>query len=341
MANRRLFENKLYLIINLLFKIPACKTLLQGCCRRNPFTSPNTRSPMKSHTSLLAISILQISTAVASTYIPVGSDSTLWTPMVGNFDYHADQQTGNSPVSSDIVGGEGENFGFLVAFNDNGSVSSIDGSLGFRVRLDKPDQSGNNPAAFENVLWVAIDANNNGSLDIFLAANFSGSTSEIQMWAPGNDLNISPSTTSIANTPFISYQVDSIEDVTVANYNYRPVNFPTDGGTTNDVTTNTQGDADYYLSFMVPFNDIVQYLGSLAIPINITDQTSLRFVVATSTQDNSLNQDLGGLPKNFDDTQTWENLGGFTSPYTPVPEPSGSLLLLCSLAGGCLIRRRR
>jgi hypothetical protein len=52
-------------------------------------------------------------------------------------------------------------------------------------------------------------------------------------------------------------------------------------------------------------------------------------------------EDLGGLPKDFDGGQTWENLGGVTSPYTPVPEPSGSLLLLCSLAGGCLIRRRR
>ena len=261
--------------------------------------------------------------------------------MIGNFDYHADQQTGNSPVSSDIVGGEGDNYGFLIAFNDNGSVNSIDGSLGFRVRLDKPDQDGNNPAEFDNVLWVAIDANGNGSLDVFLAANFAGSTSAIQIWAPGNDSNTSPSTTSIASTPYQSYTVDSIEDVTVANYNYRAVDIQADGGTTNDVTTGTADDTDYYLSFMVPFADIVQYLGSLAAPINITDQTSLRFVVATSTQDNSLNQDLGGLPNNFDDTQSWQNLGGFTPPYTPVPEPSGSLLLLGSLAGGCLFRRRR
>lgn len=296
---------------------------------------------MKPLASFLAIWLLQFGAALAATYVPVGSASTLWTPMIGNFDYHADQQTGSSPVSSDIVGGTGDNYGFLIAFNDNGSVSSIDGSLGFRVRLDKPDQNGNNPASFENVLWVAIDANGSGSLDVFLAANFSGSTSEIQMWAPGNGLNISPSTTSIANSPILTYPVDSIEDVTAANYNYRPVDFTTDGGTTDDVTTGTAGDTDYYLSFMVPFEDIVQYLGSLQTPIQITDQSALRFVVATSTQDNSLNQDLGGLPKDFDGTSTWENLGGFTPPYTPVPEPSGSLLLLGSLAGGWLIRRRR
>lgn len=294
---------------------------------------------MKPLTSILALWLLQIGASHAAAYVPVGSSSTLWKPIVGNYDYHVDQQTGQA--DGDIVGGTGINYGFLVSFYDNNTVSSIDGSMSFRVRLDDAGGNKNNPTP-TNVLWVGIDADTDGDIDVFLGANFQGGGSGLlEIRAPGTGLNISPSTTTISNTTFRSYTLDTIEDATPANYNYRPVNFLTDGGDTNDLTQTTSGDPDYYLSFNIPFADVVQFLGALQNPINITDKTPLRFVVATSTQVNSLNQDIGGLPKNFDDTKTWEDLGGFTPPYTPVPEPSSTLLLLGSLTGGCLIRRRR
>jgi hypothetical protein len=301
---------------------------------------------MKPLSSLLALWLLQIVASHAATYVPVGSSSTLWNPIVGNFDYHVDQQTGGTtqPSSSDIVGGTGTNYGFLVAFNDNGNVNSIDGTMGFRVRLDTNGGTDKNPA-FNAVAWVGIDADASGSIDVFLGANFQGGNSQLEIRASGGGANISPSTTTIANTAFKTYTLDTIEDATPANYNYRPVNFLTDGGNTDDLTQNTSGDTDFYLSFNIPFADVVQFLGALQnpkTPINITDKTPLRFVVMTATQANALNQDIGGVDdNNFNPGDTWEVIGGLTPPYTPVPEPSNSLLLLGSLTAGCLIRRRR
>jgi hypothetical protein len=292
---------------------------------------------MKPLSSLLAVWLLQFGAAQAVVYVD-GSSNT-WKPMIGNYDYHVDQQTGQA--DGDIVGGTGINYGFLVAFNNNGNVSSIDGTIGFRVRLDEHGGNNSNPQP-TNVLWVGIDANTDGKLDVFLGANFQGGgAGTLEIRAPGAGLNISPNTTTISNSAYKTYALDNIEDATPANFSYRAVNFLTDGGDTNDLTQTTTGDPDYYESFMIPFADLVAYLGSLSSPINITDTTPLRFVVATSTQVNSLNQDIGGLPKNFDGSQTWENLGGISTPYTPVPEPSSSVLLLGTLAGFSLVRRRR
>ncbi len=291
---------------------------------------------MKPLSAFLSLWLLQLNTAQAVVY--VDGSTTDWTPMLGNFDYHVDQQTGQS--DGDIVGGTGANYGYLVAFNNNGNVSSIDGTLGFRVRLDDHGGNNNNPQP-TNVIWVGIDANTDGDIDVFLGANFQGSNSQLEIRAPGSGLNISPSTTTIANTAYKTYTLDTIEDVSPANFSYRPVNFLTDGGNTNDLTQSTSGDPDYYLSFMIPFADIVAFLGSLQTPINITDTSPLRFVVATSTQVNSLNQDIGGVAGGVNSSTTWENIGGFTPPYNPVPEPSGSMLLLGSLTGACFIRRRR
>jgi hypothetical protein len=291
---------------------------------------------MKPLSAFLSLWLLQLNTAQAVVY--VDGSTTDWTPMVGNFDYHVDQQTGQS--DGDIVGGTGANYGYLVAFNNNGNVSSIDGTLGFRVRLDDHGGNNNNPQP-TNVIWVGIDANTDGDIDVFLGANFQGGNNQLEIRAPGSGLNISPNTTTISNSAYKTYTLDTIEDVSPANFSYRPVNFLTDGGNTNDLTQSTSGDPDYYLSFMIPFADIVAFLGSLQTPINITDTSPLRFVVATSTQVNSLNQDIGGVAGGVNSSTTWENIGGFTPPYNPVPEPSGSMLLLGSLAGACFIRRRR
>jgi hypothetical protein len=293
---------------------------------------------MKPLSSLFSLWLLQLGVSQAVVYVD-GSSNT-WIPMVGNYDYHVDQQTGQA--DGDIVGGTGTNYGFLVAFNNNGNVSSIDGTIGFRVRLDEQGGTKNNPQP-TNVLWVGIDANTDGKLDVFLGANFQGGgAGTLEIRAPGTGANISPSTTTISNSPYKTYTLDKIEDATPANFSYRAVNFLTDGGDTNDVTQNTTGDPDFYESFMIPFADIVTYLGSLSTPINIIDTTPLRFVVATSTQVNSLNQDIGGLNGGANSTIRWDAPGGgLSTPYTPVPEPSSSALLIGALAGGCFVRRRR
>ena len=111
--------------------------------------------------------------------------------------------------------------------------------------------------------------------------------------------------------------------------------------TTNDLTTTTSGDPDWYASFLVPFNDVVTYLGALSSPIIIDDTTAMRYIVATSTQVNSLNQDIGGLDGGTNSDTPFEDTGTFTPPVdaggNPMPEP-GTLPL--ALLGLFLMHRR-
>ena len=262
----------------------------------------------------------------------VSDPSTSWNSLAGNYDYLADQQTGQA--SGDIVGSVA-NPGFFTTFNNNGAASTTDGTLGFRIRLDEAGGNTQNPK-FDRVAWVGLDANADAILDAFIGLGMQGSSSVLGIYAPGSSANTSPSTTSIASSPAYSYTITS------ANYNYRPVNFTSDGGTTNDATPSTSGDADYYLSLLVPFGDLVAYLGTKGISIN--DQSALRYIVATSTQHNSLNQDLGGVNGGVNSSSTWTQLGGFSQPVNAsgvvVPEPS-SLLLGSTLLLLASLRRRR
>lgn len=262
----------------------------------------------------------------------VTDSSTVWTSLGINYDFLADQQTGDP--ASDIVG-SGTNYGFFTTFNNNGSASQTDGTLGFRLRLD--DHGGNNNnISFSRNAWVGLDADIDGDIDVFLGLNLQGNASTLGIFAPGTGSNTSPNTTSISSTTATSYTLSS------SNYDYRPVNYLTDGGTTNDVSTGNSGDTDYYVSFMVAFADVVAFLNTRSISIN--DQSAIRYVVATSTQSNSLNQDLGGVNGSINSTSTWEQLGGFTPTVTSygntVPEPGTALLGALALGAGCLRRRR-
>lgn len=272
--------------------------------------------------SLLAVSSL------AKGAITVGSASlNNWTPFAGNYDFLSDQQTGQP--SADIVG-EGTNYGFYMAFDDNGASFSTDGDLAFRIRFDAPGDT-KNPANFKSVVWVGIDADLSGAIDVFLGLSDSGNTTDLIIRDAGSGLNTSPSTTSISNTNYWIATANS------SNYSYRAVNSASDGGTTNDITGT--GDPDYYVSFVVPFQQIVNFLATPAGgSMTITDQSQLRYVVATSTQTNSLNQDLGGVDGGINSVVRWDAPGGG---LTSVPEPSGGMLVLGSVLGGLLIRRRR
>jgi hypothetical protein len=260
----------------------------------------------------------------------VASSSSLWVSVPGNYDYLADQQTGLA--SSDIVGTVSES-GFFTTFNAGNLPTN--GTLGFRLRLDDAGGNTNNPR-FTSVAWVGVDGDRDGRLDVFVGANFQGSTEELLIRTPGTGTNTSPSTTTISNTSSFSYAP------TASNYNYRAVNYLSDGGSTNDSTPLTTGDPDYYMSFMIPFADLVSVLNSVGISAD--SATPLRYVVATSNQTNSLNQDLGGVNGGVNSSVTWEDLGGFT-PYingnglTVVPEPT--IPGLIGLSGVFVLLRRR
>jgi hypothetical protein len=251
--------------------------------------------------------------------VDVTSPTTDWTPITygsNHPDPAQDQQTGST--ESDIVG-DASHPSVYTAFGDAGTPSLTDGVLGFRIRLGA-DQ---NPAGFKGALFVGIDANGDGALDLFIGVNNAGSADTIGIWNPGTGANISPSTTSIVSAPLVSYTI------TALNYHWTAVNMTIDPtvGTATDL--NGDGKNDYFLTFTVPFADVVVQLAARGITVN--QNSTVSYVVATATQANSLNQDLNGVGGSYDPSATWATLGVISDPITAggnppaVPEPNAVL----------------
>src|SRR2546430_12409685 len=158
--------------------------------------------------------------------VDVTSPTTSWTVITygsNNPDPSNDQQTGTS--EGDIVGNAAHPSAY-TQFGDAGTPSTTDGTIAFRVRVG----GDLNPVGFKTALFVGVDANRDGALDLFIGVNNSGSNDTIGLWNPGNGTNVSPSTTSIVSTPLVSYTP------TAANYHWSPVNAtidPTVGSATD------------------------------------------------------------------------------------------------------------
>jgi len=267
--------------------------------------------------------------------ILVADDNTDWTsiayPIVTTPDDPSDQQTGIA--EGDIVGNNTGDPAVLTNFDDNGTPGTLDdGYIAFRVRLadDKP------PAGFAGFFGVGMDANTDGVIDLFLGVdnNPSGAGNQIGIFNPGAGANTSPDTTTIISTPLVSYtENDPIYD----NYDFSPVTTIDPGETNTDLDAG--GDVDYYLTFVIPFDDVVAQLGIVGITFD--ENSTVQYVFGTSTQPNALNQDLAGPNGGTTSSLTWDQLGAISLEYsasgTPVPEPSTVVLLglgLVSLAAG-------
>lgn len=266
--------------------------------------------------------------------VTVAAPSTQWTALQGNFDFIGDQPPGQADTN---IVGSGANPGLFVLHNDNGSLSRTDGTFGFRLRLDGPGGNRNN-VRYERAAYLGIDADFNDTIDVFIGLNFSGNRQELGIYAAGPGANSTLGNTSVGAL-VTSYAVDS------STFNYRPVDFSSDGGTTNDLNPGNRGEGDFYLSVLVDFADIVAHLSGQGILI--TDESPLRFVAATSSQGNNLNQDVAGIDGSGDPGASFSEAGGFTEsvtvagiPALPVPEP-GAVLLVNFAAVLVLLRRRR
>lgn len=132
---------------------------------------------------------------------------------------------------------------------------------------------------------------------------------------------------------------------TGTNYSWTQVTTTIDPTVGSATDLDGGGQADYFLSFSVPSNDLVTQLGLKNLS-GFNQNSSLSYVIATSTQGNSLNQDLSGVPKTYDNNSSWASLGAVSVPYTAagsvVPEP-GSLPLIALGVGvltvGASLRR--
>ena len=206
-----------------------------------------------------------------------------------------------------------------------------------RVAADK------NPPGFGAYVFVGIDADQDNALDLFVGVNNSGSGDIIALYDPGPGLNNSPSSTTLVTTPLMSYVQ------TASNYSWQPVtNISDPGVTSTDLDgVSTPGTAeDHFISFMVPFADIVTQLVAQGIT-GFNQNSEIAYVVGTSQQANALNQDLGGPTGGTNSDQTWEEIGGISIPLTPsgplvippiVPEPAS--LAILALGAAWALRRR-
>jgi len=301
----------------------------------SPTFPQNLFENMKNLTKFIGVLLCVWLISAASVFcFVIDAPTTSWHPVPypnGNVpDPFSDQQTGS--YESDIVGTS--NHPALYTHFDNAKTPSpTDGSLAFRFRMAGEKQ----PAGYSGAVFVGLDANMDGVLDIFLGVNNSGSKNEVGIWNAGNSLNVSPSTTSIdTKNPYATY----VE--TVANYNWSPLSSIMDPlASTMDV--NADGNTDYFISFSVNFNDVVNALNAKGIS-GVTQNTTMLFVGASSTQANSLNQDLNGVNGGASSSLTWKQLGAISNPITPayvMPEPSTVSLFALSLVIGVISRRIR
>ena len=256
-----------------------------------------------------------------ATIVDLTFPTTDWTPIQysnNNPDPSNDQQTGSS--EGDIVGNALHASAYTM-FGNAGTPSLTDGTLGFRIRIGADV----NPSGFKTALFVGIDANNDGALDLFLGLNNSGAANEVGIWNPGTGLNVSPSTTSIVSTPLVSYTEGA------SNYYWSQVTTVNDPSVGTATDLDGGGQVDYFLGFSVPFADVVSQLALLGIAFD--ENSTLSYVIATATQANSLNQDLNGVDKNYDGALTWSLLGVLSNPMTAsgismVPEVNPTLWIV-------------
>jgi hypothetical protein len=260
---------------------------------------------------------------VAASVVDLTAPTTSWTAIQysnNNPDPSSDQQTGAK--EADIVGNALHPSAYTM-FGDGNTPSLTDGTLAFRIRLGEDS----NPTGFKTALFVGIDANADGKLDLFLGVNNSGSANTVGIWDPGTGANVSPNTTSMVATALVSYTL------TGSNYYWNPVT------TTNDPSVGSALDLDggglpagndFFLGFAIPFSDIVAQLA--AVGITFDQNSTLTYVIATATQANSLNQDLNGVAGSINSPLTWSQLGVLSNPMTAtgltmLPEINPSLLV--------------
>jgi hypothetical protein len=247
-------------------------------------------------------------------------------------DFNDDEQTGDT--ESDIVGNS-LRAALYIQFDDGGTPGDLtDGNIAFRLRVGAEK----NPAGFSRFAAVGMDADGNGAIDIFIGVSNSGSGDRIEIYDGGPGSNTSPDTTTIASVSPTAITYSQ----TASNYAWNAIDAIIEPGeSTFDL--DADGNTDHFLSWLVPFNDVVTHLSN-AYGIAIDEATPVQYVVGTSSQDNALNQDLGGPDGGTTSSETWEALGALSNPVTStgvvVPEPSSLALLLFGLLGLATTRAR-
>jgi hypothetical protein len=270
---------------------------------------------------------LCLSTRAGAVPIVPSGPTTDWTPIFypsATPDAGDDQSTGVD--EADIVG-DLTHAALYAAFDNAGTPLATDGNLGFRVRIG----SEQNPPGFSQVLAIGIDADANPDIDLFLLVDNQGQN-RIAIFDPGAGANTAPNNTTISSTGTTYAEA-------AGNYDWSPVDGTIDP-LASSFDVDADGQTDYFLSFVVPFQDVVDALAANGVA-GVDQSTALGFVVGTSTQANSFNQDLAGPPGGVNSSSGWGVLGAVSSPTAPsaMPEPDSAALLGLGLVALAWARR--
>lgn len=271
--------------------------------------------------------------ALSQAAISLTSPTTDWKPVVYSnaiSDPPADNQA--NPSDLELVG-DADNPAFYTKFDDAGPASATDGELGFRLRMSGTRGNPNKPK-FKGHVFVGVDLDKSGSLDLFVAAN----DKSLEIRAAGTGDNTSPDTTSISKTTLWDTSTNN------SNYSWTAVTTALDPTATSLDLDNEAGN-DFFLTFILPFQALVDAANSLDTITGFDDTDTLSYIAATSANGNNLNSDINGLngvPE--DNTTTWNDLDTFSDESgvdgTPIPEPA-SMAILTGMAAMSLFLLRR
>jgi len=272
------------------------------------------------------------------------SGSTGWTAvMYGvNKDPVGDSQAG--AADTDIVG-DASHGSLYVAFDDNGTATTADDKMIFRLRIDNPTSS----TYFGGVAVVGLDANLDGRIDVFMSVDGRNNGQAIKILDPGTGLNISPNTTSTAPLPTGWLANNGVYAFSASNYSVVAVSASTDPNWNGDNDLGNDGKTDAFVNWSVSVNDLATVLakpspvdrsgnygprGSIGIA-GFTENTTVQYVNFTQTQTGPINGDLNGVGASYDKNATFTSLGAFTPQMTPSsPVSAGPTIIIDHPAGG-------
>jgi hypothetical protein len=263
--------------------------------------------------------------AVSASAYTLDGPSADWTavPYLTAPDYPDDESTGAD--EADLVG-DPLHPAIYTAFDDAGTPSLTDGSLAFRMRLGTDE----NPDGFKHVAVIGLDVDQNAAIDILLVVDNKGGSPEVAI-RPVDGSGDTPDDTAIDTDNGTSYAQSA------SNYSWLSVSAVDPGALDFDVDDDTE--EDHFLSFEVPFQDLVSELAALG-HAGFDETTLVTLVAGTSTNSKSINQDWSGANGDTNWDQSWSWLGAISEPM-PVPEPNSGLLVGLGLVALAARRRRQ
>ncbi|WP_224981934.1 Ig-like domain-containing protein [Geomonas agri] len=266
-------------------------------------------------------------------FVSLGGSSA-WVPvMYGvNKDPVGDSQAG--AADTDIVG-DATHGSLYAAYDDNGTATTSDDTLVYRMRIDNPTSSTN----FGGVAIVGIDANLDGRIDLFMSVDGRNNAQAVKLLDPGTGLNTSPSTTSTSPLPTGWLANNGVYAFTSSNYSVVAVSAATDPNWNGDADLGNDGKTDVFVSWRIPVADLATVL-AMPSPVDrngvigprgttgiqgFTKDTVVQYVNFTQTQPGPINGDLNGVGSSYDKNASFSSLGAYTAPMSASQPVSAAL----------------